>query len=59
MSYTFPKTIDKKELAVELDNCDDEIKWVKENAMGIKDAMVVNGAVVFRNFESMKTQPGE
>ncbi|GMI18373.1 hypothetical protein TrLO_g7914 [Triparma laevis f. longispina] len=58
MSYTFPKTIDKKELAVELGNCDDEIKWVKENAMGIKDAMVVNGAVVFRNFESMKTQPG-
>lgn len=35
-----------------------EMEWISSNAMSIKDSMVLNGAVIFRNFNTMKTQPG-
>ena len=53
--YVFPRTIVKADLG---DAAHDELSWVKENAMDIKDSMITHGAVVFRGFETMKTQPG-
>ncbi|GMI12683.1 hypothetical protein TrRE_jg7200 [Triparma retinervis] len=49
----FPKVIDKLDLVIE-----NELEWIGENSMSIKDDMVKYGAVVFRNFETMKEQPG-
>merc|ERR1719160_2458030 len=34
------------------------MEWISANAMSIKDSMILNGAVIFRNFNTMKTQPG-
>ena len=55
--YTFPRTIVKADLGLG-DAASDELFWVKENAMEIKDSMITHGAVVFKGFEATKTQPG-
>ena len=53
-NYEFPRVINKSDLG----DINDELLWVKDNAHDIKDSMVLNGAVVFRGWETMKTQPG-
>jgi hypothetical protein len=53
----FAPTISAKALGIENDK-DAQLQYVKENAFQIKELMVENGAVIFRDFELMKEQDG-
>lgn len=54
----FPRYVMKKDVLPSDASTESELAWFKANAMEIKDDMERNGAVVFRGFELMKTQPG-
>lgn len=53
----FAPTISAKDLGIAGD-VEAELQYFKDNAMEIKMKMQANAAVVFRDFELMKTQPG-
>ena len=44
--------------ALKLNDAESQLNYVRENAMLLKQMMQDHGAVVFRDFELMKTQPG-
>ena len=44
--------------ALKLDTSEAQLQYVRDNAMQLKQMMQDHGAVVFRDFELMKTQPG-
>jgi hypothetical protein len=55
----FPATIDCiKDAGLKSDDVDGQLNYMKENAMAIKTKMQDSGAVVFRNFDLMKSQDG-
>lgn len=53
----FAPTVSAKSLGIAGDS-DAQRKYVKENAMELKTRMEENGAVIFRDFELMKTREG-
>lgn len=53
----FAPTISAKALGIEND-VDAQLAYVTENAFAIKEKMVENGAVIFRDFDLMKEQAG-
>ena len=54
-TYDFPKTVHKKDV---VGSEQSELDYFKANAESIKDGMEMNGAVVFRGFDMMKSQEG-
>ncbi len=53
----FAPTISAKDLGIQ-DDKDAQIAYITENAYAIKEKMVENGAVIFRDFDLMKEQDG-
>mmetsp|Transcript_30523 Transcript_30523/g.56015 ORF Transcript_30523/g.56015 Transcript_30523/m.56015 type:complete len:424 (-) Transcript_30523:104-1375(-) len=54
----FAPTISSSDAGLASDDIDGQLAYVKENAMEIKQKMVDNGAVIFREFDLMKSQEG-
>ena len=54
----FAPTIKSSDLGLARDDIDGQLAYVKEHAMEIKQQMVDNGAVIFREFDLMKEQGG-
>ncbi len=52
----FAPTISAKDL--NLQTKEEQLSYIKENAYELKQKMVENGAVIFRDFELMKSQEG-
>ena len=53
----FAPTVSAKDLGIEGDK-DAQLAYIQENAFALKEKMVENGAVIFRDFELMKEQEG-
>jgi hypothetical protein len=53
----FAPTVSAKALGIEGDK-DAQLKYIQDNAFELKEKMVENGAVIFRDFELMKEQSG-
>jgi hypothetical protein len=53
----FAPTISAKELGIQ-GNTEAQLQYMKDNAMQIKMKMVQNAAVIFRDFDLMKSQEG-
>lgn len=54
----FAPTIKSSDLGLASDDIEGQLAYMKENAMEIKQQMVDNGAVIFREFDLMKSQEG-
>mmetsp|Transcript_22516 Transcript_22516/g.45814 ORF Transcript_22516/g.45814 Transcript_22516/m.45814 type:complete len:334 (+) Transcript_22516:145-1146(+) len=54
----FAPTIKSCDIGLARDDTKGQLAYVKENAMEIKQKMVDKGAVIFREFDLMKTQEG-
>ena len=54
----FAPTIKSSDLGLASDDVEGQLAYVKEHAMEIKQQMVDNGAVIFREFDLMKEQEG-
>lgn len=54
----FAPTIKASDIGLASDDIEGQLAYVKENAMEIKQKMVENGAVIFREFDLMKEQDG-
>lgn len=54
----FAPTISSSSIGLASDDIDGQLAYVKEHAMEIKQQMVDNGAVIFREFDLMKEQDG-
>ncbi|GMH81542.1 hypothetical protein TrVE_jg1073 [Triparma verrucosa] len=55
-TYTFPLTIDCTDLDLPTEEA--QLNYLSTNSLKIKDSMILHGAVIFRNFSLMSTQPG-
>lgn len=53
----FAPTVSAKALGIDGDK-DAQLKYIQDNAFELKEKMVENGAVIFRDFELMKEQSG-
>ncbi|KAL9185347.1 hypothetical protein ACHAXT_003124 [Thalassiosira profunda] len=54
----FAPTIKASEIGLASDDVEGQLQYVKDHATEIKQQMVDNGAVIFREFDLMKEQPG-
>ena len=54
----FAPTISSKDIGLASNDIEGQLNYIKENAMDIKQRMVDNGAVIFRDFDLMKEQDG-
>ena len=54
----FAPTIKSSDLGLASDDKEGQLAYVREHAMEIKQQMVDNGAVIFREFDLMKEQEG-
>jgi len=54
----FAPTISSKDVGLARDDTEGQIQYFKENAMDLKQKMQNHGAVIFRDFDLMKTQEG-
>ena len=54
----FAPTIKASDVGLASDDTDGQLAYMKEHAMEIKQQMVDNGAVIFRDFDLMKEQDG-
>ena len=53
----FAPTIKSSDIGLASDDIEGQLAYVKEHAMEIKQQMVDNGAVIFREFDLMKDSP--
>ena len=54
----FAPTVSAKDLGLKSDDTEGQLKYFQENAMELKQKMQDHGAVVFRDFDLMKSQEG-
>jgi hypothetical protein len=51
-------TVSSKDLGIAADDTEAQLKYIQEHAMELKQKMQDHGAVIFRDFDLMKSQPG-
>ena len=54
----FAPTIRSTDVGLARDDIDGQLAYIKPNAFQLKSRMVNDGAVIFRDFDFMKSQPG-